>query len=144
MKIHNTSRLANKQIRPLVDFVCARFEFSYMAHLVLVDHDEPGLGTNGWSWKEAEDDFDPTAPSRVALVLSHGLPYPAKTYNQPEVGEITINSWEEEFVLVLGHELRHIDQYWSPAEFPENFELDAEQHGVLALEAYRKLKQKAA
>lgn len=141
MKIYNHTDIKTRDLLPLVNFVAARCKTSMMAHLVVTE--DPGFrAMNGFAWHRSFDDdhgydhpvpmYDPTAPSRVTIRFA-APQYPKTTIYRQSVGKVTVRSWQEEFVQVLAHELRHIDQFWSTSVMPREYEVDAERfsHEVL-------------
>lgn len=104
-----------------------------MAHVEV----EPGQAshtyTDGYSWKRKGN--DPTAPSRVLIQLG-GTDFPKYTLYRKAAGSVTVHTWQEEFLLVLAHEMRHIDQFWSDSP-PVHYEVDAERFAQEVLAAWR-------
>lgn len=133
MKILNHSGRKTSVLRPLARFVASHCKCSVMAHLLLIDTPQY-VHMNGHAWKR--EGGDPGAPSRVSIAFGSNE-YP-KTTVQAGI-TTTVSCWEEEFVLVLAHELRHVDTFWSKEGPPHNYEEDAEEfaHGILA--EYRNL-----
>lgn len=98
-----------------------------------------GESTVGLAAKEAGTYFslNVLTPSVVTLWLSpNKTRFPMETCHRVSVGKIRLETWEEEFVLVLGHELRHIEQFWSGKTYAQ-VEVDAERFGLQMLNEYR-------
>jgi hypothetical protein len=147
VKITNRSSFPAKRIEPLVDAILKHYRHPFMARLVLENREAffvKGSGTGGHAVKYDRDpDRDQYAPSRVTLYLSRGLQYPR--YSKYVLGPVLHQSWEEEVVFTLAHELRHIDQFWGLQESEitkENFEQDAEQYAINVMGAYRREQEK--
>jgi hypothetical protein len=142
LKIVNKSSKRVRDLRPLSDFVAKRCRHSHMAHLVvgeLPDH----VFANGHAWQREGE--DPTAPSRVTVDFGCEM-FPKKVKHQGNP-PVVVTSAEEEFVVVLAHELRHIDQFWDGKLFERDAdaESDAELFAHQILDEYRREKaQKAA
>lgn len=86
------------------------------------------------------------AAFRVKIRLSKGPLFPRTSMAVPEIGSVTLYDWREEFVLVLAHELRHVDQFFDVQNrdgdvnldpYTWAAEIDAENHAVEVLHAYR-------
>ncbi len=137
--VNESSSTKLKTIRKLVKFVEKRFRFSYFAYLHLCDKD-PNWGNmiGGTADKLSGTEFAILnfTPSVVILWLHEKSNAPFGTTHRKSLGKVIINSWEEEFVLVLAHELRHIDQFWG-ASFPKHYEVDAERFAIGVLNEYR-------
>jgi len=52
-------------------------------------------------------------------------------------GRIYVDGWQEEFILVLAHELIHIDQMWRKTPVPFQYEVEAELGELQVLREYR-------
>jgi len=48
-----------------------------------------------------------------------------------------VDGWQEEFILVLAHELIHIDQMWRKTPVPFQYEVEAELGELQVLREYR-------
>lgn len=104
---------------------------------------------NAYRW-DPTDNVDPLAPSLIVLQVSRNRSYPVKdTYcdekDKPYAEEVTIHSWDEEFVLILAHELRHIDQFFcinGNGLSERQMEEDAEKFAIKVLSSYRKTRRK--
>lgn len=147
MKVVNESHRALSDILPLVEFVAAKTQYADMAYL----HIHPGQygsdGTPRVARGQAERDNKNSAgttPSRVDIWLAKGVCFPRDDeYPAAGVGVVVLQDWREEFVLVLAHELRHIDQFWWFRQRPGNIEYDAESFAVKVLNQWRKAQGKA-
>jgi hypothetical protein len=116
MRLENRStRHETPKLLPLVEFAVRQAKYASLATLRLVDARKPDQIIGGYSWK-----FDPqvgdltlVAPSLVKMTLSAAERYP-RLQRARSGGWCRSSSqtWEEEFLLVLAHELRHVDQFW--------------------------------
>ena len=92
--------------------------------------------------------LNPENPQQVDVMIwmSFGASYPRSTMHVPETGKIVLNSWEEEFVLVLAHEARHIlhFRHFIDVMTPEEMEIDAEFSALEVLEKFRKNQSRRA
>lgn len=79
---------------------------------------------------------------RIALTAPGSRPYPTRESYVPELEPLQINSWEEELLLVLAHEMRHGEQFltqlgpslkWDA----HAMEVDAESFAYVALGCWR-------
>jgi hypothetical protein len=149
MRLENRStRHETPKLLPLVEFAVRQAKYASLATLRLVDARKPEQIIGGYSWK-----FDPqvgdlalVAPSLVKMTLSAAERYPRCSEHVPEVGPIEFQTWEEEFLLVLAHELRHVDQFWGERiTDAHKAEVDAERFALRSLQRYRKRsRQKSA
>lgn len=141
MKVLNFSARPTKELTALVDWTYRKFRYALMAKLILEDADNKT--TDGFSWK-----FDPfhksLTPSLVLMKLGRHVKYPYQDKHYMRLGEIQVNDWKEEFVLVLAHELQHIEQYYALglhfSDTPQgNYEceIDAELQAIHVLDLYR-------
>lgn len=144
MLIANLSCKETSELLPLIQFVSGHCDNSAMANLII--EDSVGLFSSGRAWKfvprKGGDHpilgrYDFGTPSLVRVGLSTKRHYPKISLHRQSVGPIEVSSWEEEFVFVLAHELRHIAQFWSPNSYPTYYEVDAESHGKNVLELFR-------
>ena len=151
--IVNTSRLSVKQIRPLVGFVSKYFFHSNRAYIVVQDHEEAGVMCGGEITYDASflrrrdlgiEDFD--RYSEIVLDISRDIVYPIGTKHRKTTRWVQLNSIEEEIVLVLAHEMRHLDQWHQNRRVKiANPEVDAERHAIMVLNEYREeLKEQPA
>jgi hypothetical protein len=150
VRIQNRSAfVSTAKILPLVDFVSFRTKFSSLATLVLVDGGcESVTGGKALKTRLDGDPISLVAPSMITLYLSRGLSYPFSTEHEipavaAKVGEVVLNSWEEEIVFVLAHEAAHIDAFHGKGHTDiVACELDAEKFAVKTLKAYRRSQEK--
>ncbi len=135
MKIVNRSRHhQTSKLRLAIEFCARRCEYSDEVTLVLTDRRRSGGETGGLTDARGE-------PTVVTLSLSRGVKYPQLDAAVPEVGEVRLESLEEEVVVVLGHELQHVSQFrtgmfWEIGR--EAAEIDAETVGQGRLAAWKR------
>ncbi len=125
-------------LRPLVEFAAAHSQMSFMTSVSF--EDSPEFSTIGaFCWKVDPDKLDPAALGRIQVIIgtNRTYEYPFSSTFRVSIGPVQLNSLEEEMILVLGHEFRHIDQFYSTVHKVRQYEVDAERHGIRVLEAYR-------
>lgn len=149
MKVRNRTEIRTAVLKPFLDF--ARHHAGSLAELTTVEFRKADEGciVSGLALKDefggAITGFDfngtCTEPSLVIIRLSDEDPrhYPHQQQVVPELEPVTINSWIEEVLLVIAHELRHIAQFWDPDfnEDPHMMEVDAEAFAIETLNAWR-------
>lgn len=138
MYVVNETKYDNSVLNPLIQFVLTQMPIGQLAWLHMVDGGaaDPMEVTGGLAEGHSPFPADPSVPHRVTLWLRlNPQKYPYKTCHRKSVGEVSVDSWEEEFVLVLAHELRHVHQFVFGT--PRNYEVDAERHAIAVLTQYR-------
>lgn len=133
MKVTNLSSFhSTSALMPVLDFMCKRAPTS--AEIMLKDQ-AWGLFSGGYATKE---------PAPAATIwMSRALIYPCVSQHVPEVAPVTVHSFEEELVLVLAHEIRHLSQF---NDIPRHFttadahaaEIDAEWFASKTLKAWKR------
>lgn len=102
----------------------------------------PKVFTNGMAYDKVDyiELLEYNLPFRISgkieLDVSSELCYPVITQHRKRTGRVKINNWQEELVLLLGHEMRHLNQFWYP-EIAKQREVDAENYGIMMLREYR-------
>lgn len=135
----NETDLPAKRVRQIVSFVQSRCEYGAIADVVL----KPRVwGNVAWGYAHYENprEAERKLPSMVEVYIdSKPDLFPHKTEYRKSVGPVILTSWEEELALVLGHELRHIEQRWSfcPIQSKQP-EVDAERFGQTMLNEWRR------
>jgi hypothetical protein len=135
MQVKNLStRHPTHKLQPLIDFVASRTRRHSKVALYLDDQSSRQI-TVGAAHPGIHGVVNPC----IRMTLSRGLGrYPRKTTHVDEVGTILLESWEEEVVLVLAHELRHIEQFSEGKQYEYyEAEVDAERFGLKVLQQYR-------
>ncbi|MGH9425427.1 MAG: hypothetical protein ACRD2L_03860 [Terriglobia bacterium] len=116
MKICNSSKRKTKDLRALAEFIAARCQQGFMADLVF-SQTKDGARSEGHAWKdrkEAPEHREGIAPSLVEVTVPDAnTSYPAYVARVLDHPAIEVSSWQEEVVLVMAHEFRHIDQFWT-------------------------------
>jgi hypothetical protein len=92
-----------EELQPLVDFVRPYTSCSDKAHIMVKRRSAAGRFGRGRA--HAAVPLSHGSTPLVQIWLSHGLFYPAQS------GGTMVRSWQEEFVFLLAHELRHLDQF---------------------------------
>lgn len=125
-----TNKTVSK-VQHLVKFVAQHSEFAAVSRLILnqsLDTAMRGLATM--------DGLD----LYVEIWLPVTRAYPVISHHLDKLKPETLYSWEEEFVLVLAHELRHIEQFYTGSYFQMTSlqaEYDAESVGLGVLDRFR-------
>ena len=140
MYVVNETKFDNSVLNPLIQFVISHSPFvSSFAWLHMVEGDGPAGDievTGGLAEANVPFPSDPRVPHRVTLWLNfESGKYPYKACHRKRAGTAVIRTWDEEFVLVLAHELRHIYQFVYGS--PRHYEVDAERHAMSVLNFYR-------
>lgn len=132
-----------KAIRPLVCFAAARAgPLAKMTKIVVTD--AKGYdASEGYAYQFAAK---PTflVPALVSIKLGkRDRLYPHYQHFLPETPRVRLGSWEEETLLLIAHELRHIVQFWNIglcSLSSHESEVDAENFAVMVLRQWRHLK----
>lgn len=114
VRIENESRYHTTEILiPVVDFVCTYTSYSPLATLRVTDLRQAHHFSGGFARKLRLDvsDLSLVAPGLITVELSRGAVYPRTTRYVEEVGPIVVESFEEEFLVVLAHEAKHFDDF---------------------------------
>lgn len=139
MKVLNSSRIPTAQLRPLIEFALSQGDrSSRLARFVFTDA-PPGETCSGRAhWNEGDD---AAYPSLVELRLSSPDPrfYPRFDQHVPELEPTRLESWDEEALLVISHELRHVAQFWTENMDAHEMEIDAEAFAIQTLHDWRAL-----
>lgn len=130
MRLSNASRRHSSALAPLCSFVYDHFKHANKVFLEVIDQEKSKRKSGGLA-----DKYNGSSgmQSRVTVWLTGPRKWPM--VSRFEGFSTKLNSWEEEFVLVLAHELRHIDQFHTTV--PADYERDAEGYAIKVLKAYR-------
>lgn len=147
MHLVNHSTIPDSVIQPILDMVAADFRYAHKAVIYAhtqYSYSQPSI--YGVAYKFAPAPFDRFQKhgkdSLIVLSFPQRSCYPFDTQHVREVPTMTINNFEEELVLVLAHELRHVDQFFLGTITEHNryeAEIDAEKHAIATLLKYRRL-----
>lgn len=137
--LNRSANLTAKDLEPLVEFASRGCRNRDLVKVMVLD---AKLGKSfGYGRAHMVSPLTTTTdkPSLVQVWVTPGGR--ARTSRAvPAMGPVTVANWEEEFLLVLAHELRHIDQFWEE-RFTEDqvaaSERDAEGHARGVLRRYR-------
>jgi hypothetical protein len=134
-----TTLLPVPELTRLAQFVARFFQFEDLAEVIVNAGDvrdsdgEPSFGGLAMETKLSGSWI-------VYVTLTDKTVYPRTQRLNHLTPEVVFETWREEFVCVLAHELRHIDQFAVRA-FNQDQELesevDAENAAVAVLEAFR-------
>lgn len=137
------SRRPASELRRLSDWVMllSDLDGDVPLKLIVVDSMREGLTTGGMA--RVAPDRNGKATFSVEIFLSRGVrfPYLNKHNRIDDVGQVLLRSWEEEFIFVLAHEIRHVEQFLAGVysrEHSDAMESDADRFGVWALEKFRR------
>lgn len=146
MRVENRSvHFATNRLYLIQDFVTRRSRYSDLTTLQLYDAKDPRKICGGYAWQHRPDvgELSLVAPSLIRMTLSRGNTYPRSTQHIKSIDPIELYSWEEEFLFVLAHEVRHIDQAWNGDVYTDDeAEEDAERYAIETLKAFRKSQRK--
>ena len=147
MNLVNRSNLRRTaSLYPLIDFVTQFCDYAYLAKLRVVPTsrtDGAGRPTcAGQAHRQNPNltEADVATPSLVEVGLHPEAAYPRTQRLNRLCPELTFRTWQEEFVAVLAHELRHIDQFWTGSHTRGQeleAEVDAETFAAAVLNAFR-------
>jgi hypothetical protein len=151
--IVNRTRIPTDQLLPLIKWVLAHMsEAASKAH-ILLSYRHRWRGIGGVARKMAFSGGRRTRgiPGGEPLVhIMMGAQWEQKAYPITETykkraGSMTYNNWQEHFVSLMAHELRHIEQYAAENDrikrkqiFNNSLEVDAERHAMRLLALYKK------
>ncbi len=114
MDIENETTTPTKKFRSIVDFVCKHVDFSYMASMQILKSRKPLLA--GMAYKKDPRRGCRSTESLVRIWLpDQNIPqlYPKISQYVQEVPAIRLNSWEEEWLVVISHEMAHVQDFWN-------------------------------
>lgn len=135
MRIENKSAYyPTARLQPLVDFASRWFKTNQVVVLQLTDGAEPSKVCGGYAYRD-----------RVKMTLSRHA-YPCTSEHVAEVGPVELRSFEEEFLLVLLHEVAHVNQFSEGRLYYDSndAEVEAEMFAVKMLARYRRSTRKLA
>lgn len=145
MHLINHSHVPDAFLQGIADTI--EMDFKHSHRVILYVHTEkknPVFSTSGMAYKKAPTIFNNLIQfgfdSLIVLSLSQHTPFPFFSKYVAEVPGIEVMSMEEDVLLVMAHELRHIDQFWESRVIETNkhlAEIDAERHAVATLIKYR-------
>lgn len=142
MRIENKSAyFQTGRLTQIAEFAARYTQYSALATVRFTDGADGHKLTGGYAYKQRPDvsELSLVAPSLVKIILGRGRKYPRGTSHVDSLGIIKLESWDEEVLFVLAHELRHIDQFWSMTFTDEDAaELDAERFAIKVLKTWRR------
>jgi hypothetical protein len=147
VNLTNSSNLRRtRDLNPLIDFVAKYSKFAYLAKLVVTTttrtdtEGRPTCAGQAHRQNPRLTETDVSAPSLVEVGLNADASYPRTQRLSRLMPELRFANWREEFVAVLAHELRHIDQFWTGSHTQGQeleAEVDAETFAAAVLNAFR-------
>lgn len=140
MKLVSRSKRRKKsELQEIAAFVMARTPLRSNVVITFRDstEDEGGYFTYG---RATMDRTHGKVSTSIDIRLSRDICYPAIIPEHvQEVGDVNAATWQEELVLVLGHEAKHLF-YWENGFFLRGqehaCEVSAERHGVAVLNSW--------
>ena len=138
MKVTNES--SRRRLGPLVKFVVQACPFAEFAELLVTNAWKGGRSVEGVSYKIKPPKFSRRPePHLIMLTLPQKSAYPRTSQLREDLPEVLLETFGEEFILVLAHEVTHIKSWQTKMEFPTNqdFEAYAELEGIRILGLYR-------
>jgi hypothetical protein len=119
MGLNNASNLLRTQdLKPLFAFVQKFCDGANLALVTVVDCPrEDSTGRPGYGGE--------ALPDRARIFVDARATYPRTQQMTKRTPVVAYSCWQDEFVLVLAHELRHVDQFAIGA-FGNGQELEAE------------------
>jgi hypothetical protein len=139
VRIDNQTDLPRSDLERMVAFVQGLLPKTAAARFAFLPREEGGTKTTG----QAEDDEPQPFPCLVTVwVTAPGVRlFPAREQYVPFLPPVLLRSHEEEVMLVLAHEMRHVHQFMSHAEYVNHqhiqLEEDAEEFAYQALFLWR-------
>lgn len=142
-KLFNKSRISDKKILKVIEFI-QQFTFSKKKAAFEVrgpSEDFPfGEGMAVFMVdRQKEKQYKHMREPGLVVVQLGSTPFPHENTHRISAGRVFLNSHEEELVLIIAHELRHIDQFYLLEVAQE--EADAEKFAVSILEEWRNRKK---
>jgi hypothetical protein len=127
------ANLTNLPVKPLIKFVEKHFDSTAKTQLFVdttTQTDRYG-GARCGGLASSDD--------KVYVTMNPAATYPRTQRLNLRTPEVRFESWQDEFVMVLAHELRHIDQFALDAFRGQAFEaeIDAETFAADVLAAFR-------
>lgn len=138
MKLFNTSSRTFEELRPLISFVRSQFSAAVRGCHLRIERTQFEGKLSGGIAQDFPDH------QRVVIKLAEGALFPCLTHHPvvDDVGTIRLDSWEEDFIFVLAHELQHIEQFVTnryPRELTvHQAEVEAEEMAYEVLLRWRK------
>lgn len=139
MKIINESAIPTRTMLPLINFTRRYFWCRDDFLLKIFNHTDKRPGIVGSAEKIYPNWIKGSEFNLVQLQMNPQKKFKRKDMYRKAAGPVYFKSWEENFIMVLAHELRHIDQFTSE-NIPYHMEVDAEKYAMLVLNEYRKRK----
>lgn len=140
MRIENNSNMATEWFYPILDFITQHTKYSALGTLYIDESKD--VFSYGLTHKTNPElsDINLVAPSLVELWVRDNGTYPCVT--EHVLGPVVVHNKTEEILLVLAHELRHLDEFhgyprtFAPKEV-KKAEIAAEQFAINMLEEWR-------
>lgn len=143
MKFENYStRISTQAIKEAAKFIGKYCKYNVLATIRVLDAPEEKFTMGGLAYQHCPDEsYDVSAPSLIKIWVNKNNEYPKQDSYVPQV-VVVFQDFEEEFLYVLAHEMRHIDQFWTSLKSIKGYEaeVDAEKFALKVLNLFRKNK----
>lgn len=141
MRINNHSSIITEKFYPIIDFILQHGD-RYSSLATLYIDETKGDFSRGLCHRIAPelDEIHLVAPSLIELWVRKDAKYPATS--EHVMGPVKVCDWNEEVLLVLAHEIAHLNQYYGyPASYSseqnKEAEESAEMSAIVVLEKWR-------
>ena len=125
MVLTNKSSYPDAEIRALAQKVVPYFKHQKLASVLVLDEERwGGIGHGLCQW------------NTVTVWLPRYTTYPFRDMYRKRAGDRVMQCWQDLFVCILAHELRHVDQNHMDKR-PHHYEVDAEKYAFKVFERYR-------
>lgn len=160
MKYRNDTRFPDALLRPLIEWTRSKMDEGAQQAQIRIMYSIGARGNgiagiaNGMAWGAGSrgKGFLPSLPLVRILVSPRWdmRRYPFEETYKQRAGALRYETWQEHFVALVAHELRHVDQTFiarkngvrtkkeKQAMFGGSVEVDAERHAKLILAEYRR------
>lgn len=138
MRINNHSIHPTEKFYPILDFIDDWGKYDSLGTLYIGDSIEEFSHGMAHRINPEIDDLTLVAPSLIELWVRKNQEYPVVSVGV--CGEVWINNWDEEILLVLSHEQHHLNSFYG---YPVHYPLDQNEQAEIAAETFAiKLLQK--
>lgn len=138
MRVLNFTQEPTSHFRKLAKFVRKYTQYDHMCVLEVYNtlrRKFSGGGATYCMYRQR----DPSAAEPSLIRIWRGnCTTPYKTLRVKKLGKVTVNTRDEEFVFILAHEMKHLDDFWGGRGWKnKNSEYSAEQFAIQILKKYR-------
>ena len=143
--VHNLSRFPMSELRQMLEFAIGMVGDEAQNARVFIHEQAREVPHHSGLADMYGNEEDALYPTRVDLWLTPHNParYPSVQQYLPETPKVTVRSWEEEVLLVIAHELKHVKQFWTDFDCSDQhgMEVDAEGFAIQTLMRWRQLQR---